>query len=69
MSNNAVIEESTELAAARARYRASITGDSHEEFVAAKVALVELGTGRKVPEGEIVRSVGPSLVGEGLSFV
>jgi len=53
MSNTAVIEESTELAAARARYRASITGDSHEVFVAAKVALVELGAGRKLSEEEI----------------
>ncbi|MDF3312166.1 hypothetical protein P3H15_45175 [Rhodococcus sp. T2V] len=42
-----------ELEAARARYRASIGGGSHAEFVAAKVALVELGTGRKVSEGEI----------------
>lgn len=53
MSNTAVIEESAELAAARARYRAAIGGDSHEEFVAAKVALVELGTGRTLSGEEI----------------
>lgn len=53
MSNTAIVERSAELDAARARYRASIGGDSHAEFVAAKVALVELGTGRTVSEEEI----------------
>ncbi|MFC9360420.1 hypothetical protein ACFTZB_28095 [Rhodococcus sp. NPDC057014] len=53
MSNTAIVEGSAELDAARARYRASIGGDSHEEFVAAKVALIELGTGRTVSEEEI----------------
>ncbi|MGW4339710.1 hypothetical protein ACWEK5_44055 [Rhodococcus koreensis] len=53
MSNAAIVEGSAELDAARARYRASIGGDSHSEFVAAKLALIELGTGRTVSEEEI----------------
>ncbi|MGW4339213.1 hypothetical protein ACWEK5_41410 [Rhodococcus koreensis] len=53
MSNTAIVGGSAELEAARARYRASIGGDSHSEFVAAKFALVELGTGRKVSDEEI----------------
>ncbi|MDF3313701.1 hypothetical protein P3H15_53515 [Rhodococcus sp. T2V] len=53
MSNTAIVKGPAELDAARARYRASIGGDSHVEFVAAKVALIELGTGRTVSEEEI----------------
>lgn len=53
MSNTAVVEESAEIVAARVRYRASIGGVSHEEFVAAKVALVELSTGRSMSAEEI----------------
>ncbi|MFC0449255.1 hypothetical protein [Rhodococcus jostii] len=53
MSNTAVVEESGELTAPRARYRASIGGDSHEEFVAARITLVEVGTGQKVSEEDV----------------
>lgn len=54
MSTTKTTEVSAEnLAAAQARYSAAIADGDHDEFVAAKVALVELWTGRRLSEEEI----------------
>lgn len=43
----------TTIEAARTRYTASINGDDHEEFLAAKSALIKLQTGRALTAEEI----------------
>lgn len=44
----------TAIEIARTRYAASINGDDHEEFLAAKSTLIELSTGRALTAEEIV---------------
>lgn len=41
------------IEAAQARYFTAVTEGDHDEFVSAKVALVELSTGRKLGAEEI----------------
>ncbi|WP_099698735.1 hypothetical protein [Rhodococcus qingshengii] len=54
MSDTITVKADPEaLEAARTRYSDSIKGDDHQEFVAAKVALVELWSGRTLDSEEI----------------